>query len=390
MRILYLHRTRGEGVEAVHIHGIVNAFRNLGHEVAVFSPDGVEQGESNSPLKADGSGSYPSRSIMEKFSRAAPEFLFECAELIYNLPGYSAASAAVKRLRCDFIFERYAIFGMVGARLSAQLSLPWILEINYTSQSQLVRKRSRVLLPLAKFLEKKMFARAAGLVAVSSFLKDQLTNEYGVPPARVVVLPNAADSVVFCPEVQPQRECCGRPLEGKIIGFVGGFYPWHGLDLLLDAFLLIEDEFPSSKLLLVGDGPDKRRLEDRVERSGVGHRVFFAGSIPHRDLPKWISSFHIGVMPDSNPYGSPMKIFEYMAMGKPVVVPDYAPLRDAVDDGIEGLIFSPKRVEALAKRMRVLLGDAGLYARMAEAARRRVVCRHNWDQNARTILGTFC
>jgi glycosyltransferase involved in cell wall biosynthesis len=294
--------------------------------------------------------------------------------------------AIARRLRCELVFERYSIFGVIGALLSAHLSLPWVLEVNYTSRSPLVRQRSQVLGPLASFLERKLFGRATGLVAVSSYLKKQLVADYGVRPSNIMVLPNAADPVVFRPGVQPQVECAGKPLDGKIIGFVGGFYPWHGLKLLLDAFLSLVPEFPAAKLLLIGDGPEKQSLMDRVAQAGAGRKVFFAGRVDHKDLPKWVSAFHIGVMPDSNEYGSPMKVFEYMSMGKPVVVPDYAPLRDAVEDGVEGFIFPPGSTTTLAERMRTLLGNPQTYARMADAARRRVVLRHNWEQNARTIL----
>lgn len=234
-----------------------------------------------------------------------------------------------------------------------------------------------------------MFPKATSVVAVSSFLGDHLVRDYGVRPASVLVLPNAADPAVFRPDLPPQRDCGGKPLDGRIIGFVGGFYPWHRPDLLLEGFLSVMDEFADAKLLLVGDGPEKRKLMDQVERAGVGHRVLFAGTVSHEDLPKWIAAFHIGVMPDSNEYGSPMKIFEYMSMGKPVVVPDYAPLRDAVDDGVEGLIFPAGSAGALADRMRTLLGDPRAYSRMAEAARRKIVCRYNWEQNAREILEGF-
>ncbi len=384
MRVLYIHRTRGTGVEAVHISGIVDAFRHLGHEVMVLSPNGISQlGAEN------GARAKILHRVMTKFSRTAPEFFFECAELFYNFPGYRAALTTAIRFRCDFIFERYAIFGLVGAFLSAHLALPWVLEVNYTSQNQLVRQRSRILSSFAKFLKQRMFLRPLVIATVSSFLRNHLIEEYGVMASRVVVVPNATDPDIFHPDIQPQRRCGTLVLNGKIVGFVGGFYPWHGLDLLLDAFASLGNEFPDMKLLLIGDGPERKRLEGRAKVLGVGHRVLFAGTISHRDLPKWIASFHIGVMPDSNEYGSPMKIFEYMSMGKPVVVPDYIPLRDVVDDGVEGLIFPPGNVDALAQRMRTLLEDNETYARMSGAARRKVVQRHNWEQNVRMILNNF-
>jgi len=389
MRVLYLHRTRGTGVEAVHIRGIVDAFRKLGHDVFILSPNGLHSGNEGEAKTRDTAGGDTSPSFMANFSRVAPEFLFECAELGYNIPGFATALAVAKRLRCDFIFERYALFGAVGALLAVHLSLPWVLEVNYTSQNRLVRQRSKALGPLAKLIELKVFPRCTGIVTVSSSLKDHLVRDYSLHPEKIVVLPNAADPDVFHPEVHPQQNCGGYRLDGECFGFVGGFYPWHGLDLLLDAFLSLWDSFPNAKLLLIGDGPEKARLLSRVKEAGAQGRVYFAGKVPHNDLPKWISAFHVGVMPDSNEYGSPMKIFEYMSMGKPVIVPDYLPLRDAVDDQVEGMIFAPGNIEALAGQMRRLLGDPALYGHMAEAARRRVIFRHNWEQNARTILETF-
>jgi glycosyltransferase involved in cell wall biosynthesis len=91
-------------------------------------------------------------------------------------------------------------------------------------------------------------------------------------------------------------------------------------------------------------------------------------------------------MPDSNDYGSPMKIFEYMSMGKPVVVPDYPPLLDVVNDNEEGRVFPARNVPEMAACLEMLLTDTMAYQRMAEQARRKIVTKHNWLDNGRAIL----
>src|SRR5262249_9581762 len=141
---------------------------------------------------------------------------------------------------------------------------------------------------------------------------------------RVVLTPNAANPAHFRPDVEPVHDIGGRRIDtGPVVGFVGTFAPWHGLDLLVQAFARVADRF-DAKLVLVGDGPERARIEQLCRSSGLAQRVAFAGTVSYADLPRYVAAFNIGVMPDSNDYGSPVKVFEYMASGKPVVVPDYA------------------------------------------------------------------
>lgn len=378
MHILYLHRTQGQGVEGVHVGEIVESFRRLGHRVSLVSPAGEQLAQGTGPA------GQPSRRqrLFRAISRHVPELIFECLELAYNLQALHQAKARFGPDDVDMIFERYAIFGVAGALLARQWNKPLLVEVNYTSRSPLVRHRSALLKPLARYLDRRLFARAAGLAAVSSRLKDQLVEDYGVPPEKVIVLPNAADPEVFDP-----ARIAPRPLpEGKTVGFVGGFYPWHGLDLLVSAMQRVMAQVQAARLVLIGDGPMLPVIRERVRAAGLEERVLFTGRVPHGELPAYIAAFHVGVMPDSNDYGSPMKIFEYMAMGKPVVVPDYPPLLDVVRDGREGRIFRARDVQQLAQCLTTLLSDDDAYRRMSREARRRIEGVHNWRANACAIL----
>ena len=382
MRILYLHRTQAKGVEGVHIGEIVNAWRHLGHDVKILSPVGDQLvGD------VDVSG-VAAASIKHRFQRFLsgylPEFLFELVELAYNFATVRQAKR-VGAEATDFIFERYAIFAVAGAYLAKRWSRPFIVEVNYTSCTPLVRERSRILKPLAKRADRYIFSRATALVAVSSYLKQHLITEFGVQPERIFVVPNAADPDVFDIS-KVSRPATLADIEGKIIGFVGGFYPWHGLELLLLAFRQIAHQVPSAKLMLVGDGPTLSAIRAQIDQLGLEERVILPGKIAHKDLPGYIAMFHCGVMPDSNAYGSPMKIFEYMALGKPVIVPNYGPLLDVIDDGVEGRVFAARSVDQLADCMALLLTDADAHARMGVQARQKIVTKHNWRKNAEAIL----
>lgn len=383
MNILYFHRTQAKGVEGVHIKEIVRAFQRLGHKVDIVSPVGDRLEDKTSSAKAAAAPGWRER-FYRSLSRYLPELIFELAELLYNFQALRQARRTLDSSKVDMIFERYAIFGVAGAYLSKKWNKPLIIEVNYTSCSALVRHRSALLRPLARRLDQRIFDRALGLVAVSSRLKQHLTEVYGIPPEKIIVLPNAAD-----PDVFDISRVAAKSLPftgGKIIGFVGGFYPWHGLDLLLSAFQSVAQKVDDARLLLVGDGPMMAEIRQRVHQSGLGDRVVLTGKVPHQDLPGYIANFYVGVMPDSNDYGSPMKIFEYMSMGKPVVVPDYPPLLDVVNDNEEGRVFPARNVQEMAACLEMLLTDTMAYQRMAEQARRKIVTKHNWLDNGRAIL----
>ena len=317
-------------------------------------------------------------------SRVTPEIVFEILEIGYSLYGFRQARRKFRSSEIDAIFERYAIFGMIGARLAARWNKPLVLEINYTSASPLVRRRSRLLKPLARVCDRYLFARATAFAAVSSYLREHLVSRYGIARDQICVLPNAADTVHFNPAMEPGTSTADA-LGERLIGFVGGFYPWHGLELLLEAFAIVSQNLPDARLVLIGDGPTRPRVVTLAEHYGLTDKIALPGRVSYGQLPAWISKFRFGVLPDSNEYGSPMKIFEYMAMAKPVVVPDYPPIRDAVVDGVEGKIFRARDIGDLAACMQLLLTDDDLCRSMGAAARRKIEHVHNWQSNARRI-----
>jgi glycosyltransferase involved in cell wall biosynthesis len=382
-RILVLHRTQGHGVEAVHLRGMVDAMRDAGHRVELLGPPGTD------PYAAPGPAGRPG--LAARFARQAPELLFELAEQAYDGRLASRLAAVAADFRPDLIYERYAFFASAGGRLARRRGLPHLLEVNYTVADPLVRRRSRLLAGVARRSEGTLFRGASVIAAVSSRLVERVAAQ-GVPRNRCLLMPNAVDRRWWEAAARQQPAALPPRLAGQpVVGFVGGFYPWHGVDRLVEALRRCRAAGLPGGLLLVGDGPERPRIEAAVAAAGLADSSLLTGALPHGELPAWIAAMDICVMPDSNDYGSPMKVFEYMSLGRPVLAPDLPPLRDAIDDGVEGRLFPVAKAGAadpvapLEAALAGLLADAPLCARLGAAARRRVGERHTWQENWRRV-----
>jgi glycosyltransferase involved in cell wall biosynthesis len=217
-------------------------------------------------------------------------------------------------------------------------------------------------------------------------LRDQVVAR-GIAPERIIVMPNAADPERFRADVSGAavRERLGLR-DARVVGFSGAFYPWHGVALILDALPRLLERVPNAALLLIGEGPERATLEARAKREGLGDRIRFCGWVTHDELPAHLAAFDVAVMPDSNEYGSPMKIYEYMAMGKPVVAPRLGPLADGIVDGTTGLLFARGNVGALGDALARLLAIDADRAAMGRAAAEHVRRNHTWDRNASRAL----
>jgi hypothetical protein len=157
----------------------------------------------------------------------------------------------------------------------------------------------------------------------------------------------------------------------------------------MDAAEVVLKTAPDTKFVLVGDGPAKDGLSRRVYNSSLKDSVVFTGSVPHDELPRYVASFDVGVMPDSNSYGSPIKIFEYMAMGKPVLAPKLEPIEEVIKDGVNGLTFTRMNKEELSASIIKLLTDKELYQKIACNSRKEVLEKHTWSKNAEAILNKW-
>ena len=138
--------------------------------------------------------------------------------------------------------------------------------------------------------------------------------------------------------------------------------------------------------MLVGDGTLRDQLTEAARRQGVEQQVVFTGAVPHAKIPGCIAAMDICVVPHSNEYRSPIKLFEYMGQGRAVVAPRTEPIGMVVTDGVNGLLFEPGSADGLRRCLETLVQDAGLRDRLGRQARADVLAKHTWECNARAVL----
>jgi glycosyltransferase involved in cell wall biosynthesis len=373
LKILYHHRIGSKDGQAVHIESLIVALRRAGHDVQAVSPPAFG--------KVDFGGQSQS---LARLKRLLPRAAYELAEMCYNVPALWRLQRTGRRFRPDLLYERYNLFMIAGVLFARLHRTPIFLEVN----SPLARERAAfgglAFARMAAWLERRTW-RAADLVLPVSQVLAEIVWQAGVPPERIVVIPNGIDDENFrCSSGDEAKRTLG--LSGKtVLGFVGFVREWHGLDGVLD--LLTDPRCPPDlHLLLIGDGPALPALKSLAERLGIAPRVTFAGLVDRGQLIRHLAAFDIALQPRAVGYASPLKLFEYMAAGKAIVAPNQANIREILVDGESGLLFDCGDGVAFGQAVLDLARDTPLRERLGAGARRIVLERgYTWANNARRI-----
>ena len=416
---------------SIHVREMVTAWCNAGHSVCIVSPAiGTKEGDNLGMAElADAAastrvGKSPGLSLTDfsshPFSLTVPERLsflplqpsethlalfreleradkftgvktrvrHELRNVLYNLVLSEALREKLKAWPVDLIYERYALFSCAGIRLARELGVPHILEVNAPLADEQEKMRGLEMKNLAHEMERRIFCDTAAVVVVSRQLQDFVVS-CGASPSRVHVLPNAVDPQRFAAAKNKTAVRAQHGCEGKhVIGFVGSLKPWHGTETLLEAFRNVHAVAPNTHLLIVGDGPGREELEQYARNHGFAAAVTFTGNVPHDAIPDYIAAMDVTVAPYKpyeNFYYSPIKIFEYMIMGKPVVAGRIGQVEEVIDHDETGILFEPGNIDELAAALLQLANDAPLCHRLGENARAWVQRERTWENNARQV-----
>ena len=370
MRIFYHHRTLGDGAEGIHISAIVEAFRSLGHEVLV-------QGLAPPRERPTTVG------LVQRVRQLLPAWIAELTAVALNLFELVAARRVIRRFRPDVIYKRHARYDIATLAIARRAGIPTVLEVNCVfSQGAYHEFEPHTFEALARWFERRALQLATTVVAVSTPLARQI-EALANRPAHV--LPNGVDLERFDPSradparVQQRHGLADRPT----IGWVGILREWHGLELLVDAVAAV----PEAQLLLVGDGPSKPAILERAAALNLTERVIITGRVDHDDVPDYVAAFDVAVVADERTgVASPMKLIEYMALGRLVAAPRLDNIRDLIDEEQDGLLFTQGSVAELTMVLRRAVDDPELRARLGRRARRKVEEERNWRAIARQAL----
>ena len=395
VRIIYFsphptHDIVSEVGYSTHQRETIKAFKNLGHEVLPVVMGGTIP-EQKKQFTQEG----PRRSLKELLKKRLPAVFYNALKDAgirrFDRQAAAKLEEAVQHFHPDLVYERSEYMQDSGMRICRKAGIPHFLEVNAPFMEEMRHWEGNSLLhPLGHAIEKRKIHAATKVFAVSTSLRDFLARRYQYPAAQISVIPNCIDpeSVMLDPAhadaLRQQWNLYGK----QVVGFVGSFFPHHGLDDLIKAFAPVAQEFPDAVLLIVGGGMNEEALKQQATKTLGQGRVIFAGKVPHSSVYHYISLMDVTVMPKSNWYGSPMKIFEYGILGKVVVAPDNGPVNDVMTHGKDGWLVQPG-VPALADALKHLLAHPALRTEMGAHFRDKILNTYTWNQQAAYILSHF-
>lgn len=324
----------------------------------------------------------------------------EAANLSYNIRFIAAVHKLLAQRRPRLLYQRHGRFLFAGALLSRLMGIPLVLEYNASENWMAKYWDPARFSPWLRLCERVAVRAASLIVVVSNPLKQQLM-EVGVPAERILVNPNAVDPDWFYPHCggAKLRLDLGFRAEDIVVCFVGTFSYWHGIAVLEQAIRSLLDKAQPAggrlKFLLVGNGllaPQLRNALEPYTRCGL---VTFTGAIPHRSVRAYLDAADILVsphvhMPDGCQFfGSPTKLFEYMAMAKAIVASALDQIADVLEHGRTALLVRPGDPFELADSIQRLGADEQLRIELGRNARETALARHTWRQNARRVLAYY-
>ena len=290
----------------------------------------------------------------------------------------------------DFIYARAALHSVAPIILAQATDKPLLVELNAPLVDENVAYRAGGNVELARAAERKLLCAADAVLVVSKPLA-QHAIACGVKPERIHVVANAVDPQVFHPAPRNTKLRASLGLsDGPLLGFVGGLRQWHGVEILPELVQRLVLKFPTLQLVIVGTGPLETSLNQRVAELDLGNHLRFLGSVKHDMVASIIREFDIALAPypqlNHSFYFSPLKLFEYMACGAPVVAANVGQIGEIIEPGSTGLLYQPGNLDELVNCCEKILFEPSQRELLGKAAARVILDHYTWDNNAARVI----
>jgi glycosyltransferase involved in cell wall biosynthesis len=289
--------------------------------------------------------------------------------------------------RVDWVYERLASFQALGRRFH-RAGVPWLLETNAILYEEAVTERKSVVLrQCARKLELEAYRECDAIVCVSRELGDAVCREARVGPDKIIVLPNGVDTNLFDPGRWPPHH-----VRNFTVVFAGSLVAWQGLEALLRAIAELRDNHGVHvDVVIAGAGPMRGPLETLADALRVMDRVRFLGDVAPDKVPGVIAAGDIGYsghldLQGRRVFRSPLKLYEYLAMAKPVLASEMSDTRSLVRDE-HGFLFEPGNSEDLQRALLAAIRQRERLPAMGRAGREEIVARHSWNARICELLG---
>lgn len=399
MNILYCENLKNGnlGTHASHILGVVSNLRKLGHNVVLINEENHQ-----SDIRLDTGrkswwghlrdGFLRSRTL--KPVRGGSVILYLLLRDIWNFLQVFVILLKKKR-RFDVIYRRSHLFN--SEYLLARLfRIPEVKEVNGITGDELAISGlvGRVTLRIVNWIDRFVLPKADEIVVVTSNLKEALQRDYGVPAEKIVVIPNGTNTDLFKPmDTGAAREKLNLSKSGSYICFVGAFQAWAGIENIINSAPVVLRECPDTRFIFVGDGALRQELNNLGGKLGIADKMIFTGMVPYQEVPLYINASDVCVCSGADNSrnrrvggGSPLKLPEYMACARPVVISSVVELSKDVTDSGSGLAVDMGNPDELAKVFVSLLKDEELRKKMGERGRQIALEKYSWLNVAERIV----
>jgi glycosyltransferase involved in cell wall biosynthesis len=385
--------------DVVPVRYTLEGLQKAGHTVRVFELQGREVAQIddvnhlNETISATlgMSGKRPfqlAESIIRRLQRVVglPYYAFFDSRRFYEACLHSFPDFAL----CH---EHNGLFSPASALACRKLNKPYVLTFSADPifESELVgRPLTGLHLRIANKEARFTYEQADQILCVSNPAKKHLVQVWQVDADKVNVMPNGVDIRLFGGEYDTQAVRAEWGLgSNPVISFVGGFQPWHGLDNLVESFAMILQDVPEAKLMLVGDGPFRAELEQKIAECRVGASTIITGLLPQERVPALLAVADITVIPypklPKELWFSPLKLYEYMAAGKAIVSSAAGQIAEVLQNGRNGLLVESGNIPEFTQAVLSLLKEPAKRNQLGAAARQQAIAQHSWEQYIRKL-----
>jgi len=374
MRIFYFSYEGFKKIRKLnnHIRETTSWFSRLGNEVHFFNPN-IIQPEFDEPIEL-----HLIPLINLPIIKWLTFDIFAFLHLLYN--------SILRRPNVIYYRESSSLVPLIISKL---LSIPLVIEVNGWVLDELsAYGYPKSKLRLIRLLQGLNYHYASLLIPVSEGLKKLICQHYAVPQTKVFAVNNGTNPSKYYPvPIREARQKIGVDPQRQVIGFIGGCYPHHGIQYLINAAPFILADFPEIQFIVAGDGAMLNQWKELAKTSDVYKDFLFPGNVPLELAPYYINSFDICVSPwDINLVGSPMKLFDYMACGRPIVSSPVYGVKEILELHDAGLTVDVRNPNEFADAIKTLLNSPNLCSDMGQKARKLVLSQFTWEHTSRRII----
>lgn len=386
-QILYLRTDQWfnltSGGSVGHTSGVIHAIQKLGKTFQVWSSDwltGVHETIEILPSNFQKGGNIP-----------------ELMDLKFNQSVLNQAQTTTFSPQC--IYQRYSLLNYAGVALKEKWNIPLILEYNGSfvwigknwGGAKMIHKK------LIERVENLVLKKADLIVVVSEVSKNDLVEVHGVPPQKILVNPNGVDPELYHPEISGSQIRQKYNLnEKRVFGFIGTFSQWHGISFLAECILAFFDQFPEKidtvSFFLIGKGPEFSQVKNRLSPLIENGQVILPGQIPQEEGPEYLAACDVLLSPHiPNPdgtkfFGSPTKLFEYMAMGKPILASSLEQIGQILEDGVTAKLHEPGNHQECIQLLFELSNPQPQWEEIGQNARQVCLEKYTWNKHVERIF----